>query len=197
MRSRVRAGGCAGRRIGPRLAGYGAILIAALGLAGPARASQLIPRSLAELATGSDLIFVARCEAVTPHWNAAHTLIFTANQFRVTRALKGAPGDTITLDEAGGTVGDQRLEVPAVPRFTVGETVLLCVHRTELGRWETYGAAQGKFAVTADRVGQLWVNSGRYQRELTALAPDRRGPGVPLAVLAGHMQAALKTKAAP
>ena len=112
-----------------------------------------------------------------------------------TRALKGAPGDTITLEELGGTVGDRRLEVPDVPRFTVGEAVLLCVHRTELGRWETYGATQGKFAVTRDRQGQVWVRSDSYARDLAALAPNRRGAaGAPLAVFAGYMQAAIKGK---
>jgi len=174
-------------------AGCLAILLTAVLPAGPAGASQLIPRTLAELAAGSDLIFVGRCEAVTPHWNADHTLIFTANRFRVARALKGDPGGAITLEELGGTVGDQRLEVPDIPQFTVGEEVLLCVHRTELGRWETFGAAQGKFSVTRDGQGQLWVRSERYQRELAAMTPDHRFPGrAPLTVFAGSMQAAMK-----
>src|SRR5216684_6723612 len=134
------------RRLNHRSTGSLTLLLAALSFAGPVRASQLIPRSLPELVAGSALIFVGRCEAVTPHWNAGHRLIFTANRFRVTRALKGAPGDTITLEELGGTVGDRRLEVPDVPQFAVGEEVLLCVHRTELGRWETFGAVQGKFS---------------------------------------------------
>jgi hypothetical protein len=171
-----------------------AILLAALSLAAAARASQIIPRSLPELAAGSALIFVGRCEAVTPHWNAAHTLILTASRFRVSRALKGAPGDTITLEELGGTVGDRRLEVPDVPRFTVGEQVLLCVHRTELGRWETFGATQGKFSLTRDPQGQLRVRSERYRQELAAMTPAP-GPGVPLAVFAGHLQAAIKARA--
>jgi hypothetical protein len=172
------------------------MLLAAFLLAGPARGSQLIPRTLPELAAGSDLIFVGRCEAVTPHWNADHTLILTANRFRVTRALKGDPGAAITLEELGGTVGDRRLDVPDIPQFAVGEEVLLCVHRTELGRWETFGAAQGKFSVTRDRQGRLWVRSERYQRELAALTPEHPLPGrAPLAVFAGAMQAATKAKA--
>src|SRR5262249_4977159 len=106
-------------------AGSLAILLTAFLLAGPARASQLIPRTLPALAASSDLIFVGRCESVTPHWNADHTLILTANRFRVTRALKGDPGAAITLEELGGTVGDRRLDVPDIPQFTVGEEVLL------------------------------------------------------------------------
>src|ERR671931_499282 len=44
----------------------------------PVVASQLIPRTLPELASGADLVFVGRCEAVSPHWNDDHTLILTA-----------------------------------------------------------------------------------------------------------------------
>ena len=173
------------------------VLLGALLFALPAAGSQLIPQGLPDLAAGADLIFVGRCEAVAAHWNADHTLIYTANRFRIGRALKGAPGETITLEELGGTVGDQRLDVEQTPRFSVGEEVLLCARRTELGRWQTLGATQGKFAVTRDRQGQLWVHSDFYQRDLAAMAPNRKGPGgAPLAVFAGQVQAAaLKAKA--
>jgi hypothetical protein len=77
-----------------------ALLAALVGWSGvaatPAGATQLIPRSLPELARGAPVIFVGRCAAVSSHWNASRSLIFTASRFRVARALKGTPGPVIT-----------------------------------------------------------------------------------------------------
>src|SRR5215212_6695442 len=135
-------------------------------LATPVHASQLIRRSLQELASGSDLIFVGRCESVASHWNADHSLILTASRFRVARTIKGQPGETITLEELGGTVGDTTLHVSDIPRYTVGEELLLCVHRTPLGRWETFGAGQGRFSITRDAQGRVWARSDFYRSQL-------------------------------
>lgn len=160
-------------------------LLLALLPAAPTGASQIIPRTLPELAAGAELIFVGRCEAVTPRWNDDRSLILTSSRFRVLRALKGNPGTTITLDELGGTVGGIGMEVSGVPRFRVGEEVLLFVHRTELGRWQTYGAVQGKFSLERDAQGRPWVRSNFYATELAAMRPpDRVGVGAPLDALA-------------
>lgn len=173
-----------------------AIMLLFLALAGacilapPARAFDLIRRSLPELARGASLIFIGRCETISCHWNADHTLILTSNRFRVERVLKGAPGATITLDELGGVVGDQRLSVADMPRYRVGEEVLLCAHSTELGRWVTYGGGQGRFEIERDTRGRPWVRSDFYPSELAALSPEGRGAGyAPLAEFAGHLQA--------
>jgi hypothetical protein len=162
----------------------------ALALAAPARASQLIPRTLTELAAGSDLIFVGRCEAVSSHWNADHTLILTASRFRVSRIIKGQPGDSITLEELGGTVGDTTLHVSDVPRYAVGEELLLCVHRTPLGRWETFGAGQGRFEIVHDARSRIWARNDYYRSQLAGMAPgERAARGAPLATLAGRLSA--------
>jgi hypothetical protein len=188
----------------------------------PATASHLIPRTLPELAAGADLVFVGRCEAVSSHWNEDHTLILTANRFRVTRALKGAPGETVTLDELGGVVGGIGMDVADVPRFSVGEEALLFVRRTELGRWETFGAGQGRFRLTRDAQGRPWVQNDFYRAELAAMTPPgwqvgagvrpgvgvptrtrpadtgaRAGSGAPLAVFATRLQAAARTEGRP
>jgi hypothetical protein len=163
-------------------------LLVTLAFTFPAAASQLIPRSLPELATGSQVIFVGRCEAVSSHWNDDRTLILTTNRFRVLRGIKGAPGSTFIVTELGGQVGDTTLQVSDIPRFAVGEEVLLCVRRTPLGRWETFGAVQGKFEVVRDARGRAWARSGFYRSQLAAMAPEATPElGAPLSVLAGRL----------
>lgn len=152
-------------------------------------ASQLIRRTLPELSAGSDLIFVGRCEAVTPHWNGDRSLILTGYRFRILRVLKGSPGATITLDELGGVVNGVGMNVSGVPRYRVGEEVMLFVHRTELGRWETFGAGQGKWRVERDAQGRPWVRSDYYPADLAALRPaDRAGEGAPLDAVATRLR---------
>jgi hypothetical protein len=177
-----------------RILSLSAALGALLMLAAPARASQLIRRTLPELAAGSALIFVGRCEAITPHWNTDRSLVLTAYRLRVLRVLKGTTGTTITLDELGGIVNGVGMHVSGVPRYSVGEEVLVFVHRTELGRWETYGALQGKFRVERDAQGRPWVRSDYYPTELAAMRPpDRQGQGAPLDALAGRLRSSAPT----
>lgn len=164
------------------------VLCLSLALGNPTRASRLIPRTLDELASGSDLIFCGRCESVSSYWNADHTLILTGYRFRVTRGIKGALGGAVTVEELGGTVGSRGMHVSDVPRYSVGEEVLLCVKRTELGRWETFGAGQGRFEIERDRQGRVWVKSNFYARQLEAMAPTGQpNRGAPLEVLAGRL----------
>jgi hypothetical protein len=165
--------------------------------AAPARSTQLIPRTLSELAAGAPLIFVGRCESVSCHWNDDRSLILTAYRFRVLRALKGDPGTTITLDEIGGRLGDLGLSVPSIPSYAVGEEVLLFVHRTELGRWETFGAVQGKFSLTRDRDGRPWVENNLYRAELATMAPAGSSEtGAPLDRFVARLQTVTRTEGA-
>ena len=163
----------------------------------PAGASDLIPRRLPDLAHGATLIFLGRCEAISCHWNPDHSLILTANRFRILRSFKGAPGPTVTLEELGGTVGDTHLEVSDAPRYAVGEEVLLFVRRTPLGRWATAGAGQGRLGIVRDAHGRPWVLSDVYRRDLAAMASDMKPGHAPLAVFVGWLQATLKAVTAP
>jgi hypothetical protein len=167
-----------------------------LGLALPGPASQLIRRTLDELGAGSDIIFIGRCESVNAHWNADRTLILTANRFRVVRTIKGSPVESITLEELGGTVGDTTLRVTDAPRFAVGDEVLLCVRRTPLGRWETFGAGQGRFRLTQDARGRVWARNDFYRPQLAAMGGSAE-EGAPLAALVGRLQAAAPVRARP
>jgi hypothetical protein len=155
----------------------------------PSRAFSPIRRSLPALASGAELIFIGRCEAVSCHWNRDRSLILTAYRFHVTRALKGAPGATVTLEELGGVVGNRGMSVPDVPRHKVGEEVLLCARRSLLGRWQTFGGGQGKFRILRDAQGRPWVQSSFYQQELAAMTPGDGAGRAPLATFVGRLLA--------
>jgi hypothetical protein len=166
-------------------------------LAASSQASQLILRSLDDLSTSSERIVMARCESASAHWNAAHTQILTTYQFRVTRTLKGDASPTLTLEELGGFVGRQGMKVGDVPRYTVGEAVLLFAARTEIGRWRTLGAGQGKFSLVSDPQGRAWVRSDFYRRELAQMSADATAErGAPLELFAGHVIASTSLRRA-
>ena len=157
--------------------------------------SQLIPRSLEELSTSAERIVMARCVSAAPQWNADHSQILTAYRFRVTRTLKGEASPAITLDELGGFVDGKGMMVGDVPCYTVGEEVLLFAARTEIGRWRTLGAGQGKFTLIRDPQGRSWVRNDFYRCELAQMSPDRTpGHGAPLEVFAGHVLAPLSSR---
>jgi hypothetical protein len=161
-----------------------------MALVAPALASRIIPRTLPELKAGADRVFVGRCESAFPHWNEDRTLIFTRYRFRVSRVLKGKLEQTAIVEELGGAVGGVGLDVAGVPRYTVGEEALLFVRRTPLGRWETFGAVQGKFRIVRDAQGRPRVQSDFYRADLAAMAgPERAGDGAPLDTFASRLQA--------
>jgi hypothetical protein len=176
-----------------RLVSFGLLL----SLAAPSQASQLILRSLDDLSTSAERIVMARCESASAHWNADHTQILTAYRFRVTRTLKGDTSPTLTLEELGGFVEGKGMNVGDVPHYTVGEAVLLFAARTEIGRWRTLGAGQGKVSLVSDPQGRAWVRSDFYRRELMQMSagasPER---GAPLEVFAGHVLASASLRRA-
>jgi hypothetical protein len=181
-----------------RFSGRLALLGLLCSLVAPAQASQLIPRTLDELSNTAERIVMARCESASAHWNAAHTQILTAYQFHVTRTLKGGASPILTLEELGGVVDGRAMKVGDVPRYTVGEAVLLFAARTEIGRWRTLGAGQGKFSLVSDPQGRAWVRSDFYRHELAQMSAGAPpGRGAPLAVFAGHVLAPVSPRGAP
>ena len=85
--------------------------------------------------------------------------------------------------------------VQVCPIYTVGEEVLLFAARTEIGRWRTLGAGQGKFTLIRDPQGRSWVRNDFYRCELAQMSPDRTpGHGAPLEVFAGHVLAPLSSR---
>lgn len=64
--------------------------------------------------------------------------------------MKGAVGDSITLEIYGGTDGEYAIKVPDMPTFTVGERVLLFVAGNGKNVCPLVGVWQGAFRVDFD-----------------------------------------------
>jgi len=108
------------------IAGWG--LLCAWLCCGAAMALTVKRPTLAQLTQKSLHIVRATVTSVTAD-RSAQKLPFTWTQFRVTRVYKGAAISTLKLRLLGGVKGKYRISLAAIPRFRVGEEVVLCVRK--------------------------------------------------------------------
>ncbi len=97
--------------------------------------SYIPPRTLADLALGSDAVVLAR--AVESEGIQRGALIFTDTEFLVQESLSGPvlAGGMIRVQVPGGEAGDKICLVPGAPRFQAGELYLLHLHRKSGNLW--------------------------------------------------------------
>jgi hypothetical protein len=101
---------------------------AAVGLLLPlvVRATSVEPKSFAQLCAEADVIFVGTATAVRAQWaDPDRRAIETLVTFGDVTAIAGDADTVTTLRFGGGEVDDIREEVAGVPRFAVGDRVLL------------------------------------------------------------------------
>jgi hypothetical protein len=173
------------------------ILSLALGVPA-ARATQMLHLDTQALVLGSDDIVVGQVESLQPHWNAAHTKIFTDVSVRVTQALKGGAVDRMTLTQLGGEMDGMRYTVPGCPAFVPGEEALLFVWRGTRGHPQVSGMAQGKFDIQRDpATGEATVQRSvpglavRDARQLRLVPQGQAAPRIPLNDLVREIQQVL------
>jgi len=110
--------------------------------------ATIIPRISFEEATNqSELIVTGDVVRNWCAWDDAHRYIWTHTEIAVRERWKGVSGPTVTVSEPGGEVGDSRLAVVGVVRYTPGERVVVFLYRTPIGYLRTTGLAQGKLHV--------------------------------------------------
>jgi len=78
-----------------------------------------------DLARSSADIVVAKCVSSEAKLDEETGFIFTYITFQIEESLKGKYGDELVLRIVGGTVGDQTLSSPFLPKFTPNEEVVL------------------------------------------------------------------------
>ncbi|MCC6849981.1 MAG: hypothetical protein IT294_15865 [Deltaproteobacteria bacterium] len=126
---------------------------AAMALAALARAAAamtVLPVDLPAMTGQAERIFVGRVERVTTGRDA-HGLPAIWTTFRVTERLKGPAEDAVTVKQLGTSLGADDAGVlphPALPRYRVGEAVVLFVRpESALGFTSPVGLGQGCFHV--------------------------------------------------
>lgn len=99
---------------------------------------------LADLATS---VVVGTIEAAEGEWNYDRTRIHTRFTLAVERVLAGRASDKAHFRVLGGTVGDTTVMVSEMPRFSVGERVVVFL-RGRGGRLPSVvGGPEGKIAL--------------------------------------------------
>ena len=129
----------------------------ALLLASPAaRAMSVIPPTFAELVAESDTIARGTVTAIrseefdSPQGRGVRTLV----TLRVERALKGTPGDTVTLTLLGGTVGPRTLRLVGMPHFAIGQRQIVFFAHNGSVMCPLIGAGHGRYHIVTDAATQ-------------------------------------------
>jgi hypothetical protein len=180
------------------LPALGAALLAVL-LAGHAAATTVVAKSFEDLCAEADLVFLGTVESMRSAWSdPAKQAIETRITFGDLTWLRGGPRAQLTLRFAGGTVDGLSEEIAGMPRFAVGDRVVI------FARDGTYvspivGFHQGLFrvddGVVVDADGRALALHGAALRRS---APDATpGSGLSLAVFLERVRAGLAAAPRP
>lgn len=122
-------------------------------------ASRMRPVNLEEMVRLSGRIVQGRCVEVRVEQDARAGAV-TVVTLQVDRTVKGKADRKIEIRLTGGLGPGGRPEVVGMPRFLVGEEVILFLHReSRLGLTSPVGLGQGKFVLRPDgRGGRAAVN---------------------------------------
>lgn len=108
----------------------------------------IVPKSFADLAAEAELIFVGTVARVESRWaDEERSAIETIVTFTDIEALLGAAEREVSLRFGGGEVDGLREQIAGVPRFEIGERVVLFARR-DRSLSPIIGFHQGCFRVT-------------------------------------------------
>ena len=152
------------------------MLVAAL--SGTAHATTVVSKSFADLCAEAEMVFSAtvtavRSQRVDPGRGDLETLVTFAD----IDALLGVIDSPLTLHFAGGVVDGVREEFLGVPRFTVGERVVLFARKSHQLS-PVVGLSQGCFRVVESATGATVASAdGRPLTAIDGLVMEADGVG--------------------
>ncbi len=125
-------------------------------------ATTVIPMSVEQLTRAADNVVEARAVRSHSAWNEQHTLIYTYTTYQVTRRLKGAAAQTITVKQLGGSAGGYTQHVAGIHYAQAGEDALLFLRPSVAGDGTlvVVGLIQGNFRVFRVSDGTSMVSNG-------------------------------------
>lgn len=157
----------------------GSVLAFALAcsIAAPIAATTYPPVTFAELITKADVIFVGEVVDVTffPVRTRDGTIIKTRVIFRVLDPLFGTTSSLEVFEFLGGEWNAMRLEVAEMPRFAIGNRLVMFAYR-EQSINPIVGFTQGAFRVTRDASG---VDRVLTLAGVPVFGPERIGRSMP------------------
>ncbi len=127
-------------------------------------ATIVVPMSVEELTRAASHVVEGHALNSWSAWNAQHTLIYTYTNFQVTRSLKGAAVETITVKQLGGSAEGYTQKVSGVRHFQAGEDTLLFLRPSVAGDGTlvVVGLMQGNFRMARTSSGEVVVSNGVY-----------------------------------
>ena len=149
-----------------------------LAVALPAHAASVLPLYFEEIVDKAKTVFQGTCIANRSERDAETGMVVTYTTFSVQDVLKGKPGFTHTIKQAGGQLADGSYEwkMEGVPKFTVGGNyVVFLPGVSSAGFSSPVGLGQGRFSVVADADGAQ-VTNGRDFKEMTSRIAARDLP---------------------
>lgn len=135
-----------------------------------ATATSVQKFSLQELTKRSSAIVMAKVEDSYSRWENKE--IYTYSTLRVLDHVKGMKGQTtVTIRQLGGRVDDIESIVPGMPKFRMGEEVVVFLTQKDAAGYPwVMGLEQGKYTVTSDAKGNKSVRN--ELGDLIRLLPD-------------------------
>jgi hypothetical protein len=127
-----------------------AVFVCALALVLPVHAATYLVPSDAEMIQRADDIVVAAVESSVVERNHRGGIV-TRYTLRIEEAFKGdhLAGQTITLTELGGVLGDAAKKLSGVPQYVTGERYLVFTNTNTDLEPVTYGLSLGQFHLAA------------------------------------------------
>jgi hypothetical protein len=165
--------------------GGGLLLLLALELARPARASVMLALSLEDLTRKADLIELVVPTERQSRMDGDGKLIVTDVSLRVEQSLKGGgkPGQTLVATLLGGRIEQLALQVPGEASLPIGQRLLVFLQRApKNGELHVVGMSQGVLTLS-QQGGATMVLPGGSGAELMQRGSDGALHGAPDALL--------------
>ena len=131
-------------------------LVLLLGVCTGYAAMRTLP--MEELVRKADTIVIGTVIRQESAWDVDHTAIYTTVTLAVEHVLRGISKDVVTLQVAGGSVGDIGMRTSTDAVFREGERVIVFLDASA-DPCSVVGMQQGKFTVKDNRVsgmGKTW-----------------------------------------
>ena len=117
--------------------------------------AMMIPFTINEMVAESESVVQGRVVSLNSYWlDGPGSIIVTDVAFAVDEVWMGdqLPGDRLTLQVAGGEVGEMGMRQEHAPEFRIDEEAVVFLWTRPDGRLSIFNAEQGKYTITGTTV---------------------------------------------